>query len=129
MRILLKVMRLFEVPPGKSVAAERESFGRDTCYVALDKRKQYMIISQRPATLRRGISEELKLEEIALTSIYDASKNRIRKGCTGFFVIPKMTCEKLLPFTLENAGQYERVFVAAAEMGCWQVDGMKIVPK
>ena len=113
--------RLVEIlPDEKLYECFRELHSKGNIFLAHDRRGTFLLVGQRLVNIARAI-EDLTKEPCKLTSLYDSSTNRLRKGYHYSFRVEKSTLADVPRLVEEKRKLFERVIVAANNPLAWKV--------
>ena len=114
-------MRLVELAVDKRiVSVGHEINSRGWCYVALDRRRTFLLVSTNLVHTMEAI-EVLTNEAPSKTCLYDSASMRHRGGYHKSFNIEKTTKERLSALVDEHRGHFQRVVICCLNPGAWRI--------
>ena len=114
-------LKLVDLPHDKSIeSVGHELNSRGRCYIALDRRRTYLLVSMNLTHTMEAI-EVLCREVPSKTCLYDSASLRHRAGYHKSFNIVKSTKDQLPTLVNEHRERYARVVICCTNPAAWRL--------
>ena len=120
MRLCSAMASIMHVPVDKRLSCRAELGGRGSVYCALDRRREWLIFSQRMRGVQQCI-DELVGEDAKLSSLYESAAKTLRAGYHGSFRVDRIALDELPSYHAAHRERYRRVVVNAQCAAAWVV--------
>ena len=98
----------------------KERFSRGSCYVAHDRRRQYLFVAQRVDFLRDAISDRCH-EELSRSFLYASASPQYQNAYHGSFNLDVVSCEDTPAYVEQHRFRYQTVLLATLTPRHWVV--------
>jgi hypothetical protein len=110
-----------DIPPNRViVSVDREEHAREYGYLALDRRREFLLVSSSLRRIADAI-DEFAHEEVGRTSMYDCAACKSRRGYVGSFRFERYPRDELPSHVQAHRARYKHVIICASRESAWHL--------